>query len=79
MADNEKRFILDMNLSVTLSIQQIWPDGDAPENPTAADVIAAIKESDEFSPLEALRDWNLDDDVQLTVMPVGKPSERATW
>lgn len=30
---------------VDLTINEIWPDGDAPEDPTTEDVIKAIRES----------------------------------
>lgn len=51
---------------VELSAGDIWPDGDAPENPTTQDVVARIQTRwwriDRF-----MREWNLTDDVHLYV------------
>lgn len=43
--------------SVTLSIDEVWPDGGAPENPTAEDVAARMQEDGGFH--RVVRDWNL--------------------
>lgn len=51
--------------TVTLTEDEIWPDGDAPKNPTRDDVEKLIRES---GPLDrVLRDWSLDLDLQLYV------------
>jgi hypothetical protein len=43
----------------SLSVQQVWPDGDAPENPTTDDVIKALRSRGDF--LERIvQDWNFD-------------------
>lgn len=44
---------------VTLDIDQIWPDGDAPENPTAADVVKQMQEST-GSVYRVLSEWALE-------------------
>jgi hypothetical protein len=38
-----KAFTLSITGSVTLTVEQIWPDGDAPENPTVEDVRARVE------------------------------------
>jgi hypothetical protein len=46
-----------------VSVDDIWPDGDAPENPTAADVQREIDKSRDLA--TALLYWNLDEDLEL--------------
>lgn len=41
-----------------LSIDEIWPDGDAPENPTAADVVAQMRGGVDG----VMREWNISPD-----------------
>ncbi len=48
-----------------LSTNEIWPDGDAPENPTDTDVIEAMKSYGR--PFEVIRDWALDDGLEIHV------------
>lgn len=38
-----KTFDFDFYGAMTLSAKEVWPDGDAPKNPTARDVILKIK------------------------------------
>lgn len=38
----KKQFSIDITISETLFVEEIWPDGNAPENPTVADVRAAM-------------------------------------
>lgn len=63
------------NIAITaewdLSEDEIWPDGDGPENPTTADVIAELTK---IRPQRrALHDWNLDE-YEVTV-----DGEEVTW
>jgi hypothetical protein len=48
-----------------LSIDDIWPDGDAPENPTAEDVIEAMREYG--SPRTVACEWDLLDELTIHV------------
>lgn len=41
----------------TLDVEDIWPDGDAPANPTAEDVRRVIMECGGI--LRVMRDWDL--------------------
>lgn len=38
-----KAFTISITGSVTLTPEQIWPDGDAPENPTVEDARARVE------------------------------------
>lgn len=40
-----------------LGVSEIWPDGDAPENPTVDDVIAVIRKNGGVD--DVLRNWNM--------------------
>jgi hypothetical protein len=50
---------------VSLSVEEIWPDGDAPENPSVDDVLAVIQQCG--GRYRVLRDWELASDLALTV------------
>jgi hypothetical protein len=62
-----KRFDFDISITATLSVDDIWPDGDAPENPTVSDVRQVFIESGRGNIMRAAREWNLDDDADLTI------------
>lgn len=51
-------FHIEWGGSADLSPRDIWPDGDAPENPTVDDVIAQMRK--EGSLWSLARNWNLD-------------------
>lgn len=52
-----KTFTLSLHIDATLSVDEIWPDGDAPDNPTASDVEDVIDDCGGWSKI--LDDWNL--------------------
>lgn len=54
-----KKFRITYTLDVTLDEGDIWPDGDAPENPTAEQVTTLIQKEGGFP--KVISDWNLDD------------------
>lgn len=58
-----RKFVLSISGEAELDIEQIWPDGDAPESPTAADVLAVLrKDGGAFSPVERIiGEWSLED------------------
>lgn len=66
MSDKQKTFTITVEGSYTLTVDEIWPDGDAPENPTREDVAAAMKKSC-HSTYQLMRDWNLDDGMCVDV------------
>jgi len=61
-----EQFMLSFEGSCTLKIEEIWPDGDAPKNPTVDDVVKRIKE-DARSPGELLSEWLLEDHLEMNV------------
>lgn len=49
---------------IYLTVDEVWPSGDAPENPTAAD---AVKEMDKYGGLHrVIREWNLITELRVT-------------
>ena len=52
-----KRFQIIYIMDVTLDEDELWPDGDAPENPTADDVRELIEA--EGGIVQVIDDWNL--------------------
>lgn len=59
-------FSVQVYSSDELSVSEIWPDGNAPENPTAEDVMAEIRKSGSISCF--ISGWN----VELFVEVDGK-------
>lgn len=74
----KKTFNITLKIESSLTVDEIWPDGDAPENPTKEDVLFEMKESiSSHSPLEGenavllVKEWNLDQDAgQLEIEEV---------
>ncbi len=64
-----KSFTLSVSGEVSVSLNEIWPDGDAPENPTAQDVAKAIEEQGAWSLANFFNDWSLDEYFELDVTP----------
>jgi len=52
-----KRFQIIYIVDATLDADALWPDGDAPENPTADDVRELIE--NEGGILRVIDEWNL--------------------
>lgn len=59
---------------VTLDEKDVWPDGDAPEEPTAEDVKAVMERCGMKSTV--LREWDLLQDIEVTVSEQGKNHQR---
>jgi hypothetical protein len=62
-----KRFDFDISITATLTVDDIWPDGDAPENPTVSDVRRVFIESGRGNVMRAAHEWCLDDDAYLII------------
>lgn len=59
-------FTFDWGGTDILTVEQVWPDGDAPENPTTDDVIKALRSRGDFMDMIA-RDWNLElQDIEVS-------------
>jgi hypothetical protein len=56
---DEKTFRVSITGDHILSTGDIWPDGDAPENPTADDV-AEVMRNASSTPERLCLDWGLD-------------------
>jgi len=46
-----------------LTIEEVWPDGDAPENPSAEDVAEVMRRNGGFRGV--LSDWNIIDSLEV--------------
>jgi hypothetical protein len=73
-----KDFTFSLVLEDALTIDDIWPDGDAPENPTAADVMKQLRK-DGGNALEALLEWNMEDEAELTILNNKDYNDKAEW
>ena len=64
-----KTFTFEFSGDVTLSVDEIWPDGDAPEDPTLQDVLKQIENTGHFGSDKhaLLDDWNLEKDLNITI------------
>ena len=65
----EKTFTIEINLCETFTIAEVWPDGNAPENPTADDVLAIFLK-DPYDVHHTCKDWGLEvrkEDVYVTM------------
>ena len=67
MSAEKKRegFNFTISSDCWLSIDDIWPDGDAPDNPTVDHVHAVIEQCGGAKVV--IREWNLDEDLALAV------------
>lgn len=61
-----KSFTLVFTGSVILTEGDLWPDDDAPENPTKEDVEELLEEY-EYDIAGLIRDWNLEDEISVKV------------
>jgi hypothetical protein len=70
MADTDtKTFLIEWGGEACLTVDEIWPDKNAPENPTVEDVIAVMRREGSLSRL--LSNWNLDiEGVEVNGKPV---------
>jgi len=53
----EQKFAVDIDGAVTLTVEEVWPDGDAPDNPTAEDVAKRMRGCGSLK--DVIYDWNL--------------------
>jgi hypothetical protein len=49
---------------VALEVEDVWPDGDAPENPTAADVAEVMRSTGSIGRI--VSEWNLWAEIEVT-------------
>lgn len=65
-------FHFSISYDVSYSVEEIWPDGDAPENPTLDDVMKVIEKCG--GKRRILDDWSMVNDLDLEVSD-GKTSK----
>ena len=58
-------FTVSVEAYYDLTVGEIWPNGDAPDNPTVNDVIAVMHA--EGGQHSLMSTWGLDDDLVVTV------------
>ena len=61
----EQKFTITFSGSVDLDVTCIWPDGDAPKNPTVHDVALVMENAGHKA--DVLASWMLEDDLKVTV------------
>lgn len=61
-------FHIEVRDEALLDVDEIWPDGDAPENPTTEDVIEQIKKTSNRSSF--MVDWGFEQHVTVDGEPV---------
>jgi len=61
----KKQFRISISIDETFSVEELWPDGNAPENPTVKDVIKLIKQCG--GAIDIINHWNLDNCVECVV------------
>lgn len=71
------RFQIIIEGDAELTIKELWPDDDAPENPTAEDVRALMESSGRRD--RVLRDWMLLDDLDVTVLDNATGKHVRVW
>lgn len=64
---SERCFYFEVGDEASLTVDEIWPDGDAPENPTVEDVIAEVKKTSRF---RFASEWNFETHVSVNGKPV---------
>lgn len=84
MSDETTDIFVVLYLEVPLTVNEVWPDGDAPETVTAEAIIAQMKAGGDK--VQVLKDWNLlrDLEVQVNVNRLGPPApqmiyDQAEW
>jgi hypothetical protein len=58
-------FRISISIDEYFTKEELWPDGDAPENPTAKDIVELIRKCGGVKRI--IEDWNLDDTIECTV------------
>lgn len=71
--EKERLFDLDISLNVILKIDEIWPDGDWPDDPTVEDVARLIAE-ETTGIVDLVEKWGIDTEDEGMVMLSGPSS-----
>lgn len=68
-----RQVFLSFEADFALKEEEIWPDGDAPENWTVADVVRRIASEGDLASF--ITDWSLDNDIRVGVSCDGEYKE----
>lgn len=87
MSDDELTFTIHIEADYDLTVAEIWPDGDAPKNPTAEDVAEVMGRTNDglrnvTNKRRVLHDWCLLDDLEVWVEGdglEGEPTSVKVW
>lgn len=61
---SQRKFVISFP-DMELAVDEIWPEGDAPENPTPLDVIEVMKETEYAHPTTVAAAWLLIDSLSV--------------
>lgn len=75
---SDKSFTITLEMDVSLTAEEVWPDDDAPEDPTAEDVLAVMKGKG-HGKLDAVDAFNLEESVSLHVVSDEDDDDHADW
>lgn len=65
MSNITKKFTISFEFSDVFDYDQIWPNGNAPENPNTKDVLDVIRKEGSFT--NFINNWNLTDAIDLSI------------
>jgi hypothetical protein len=65
MSTSRKHFSFNIEIDDTWDLEDLWPDGNAPETPTLDDVVKLIQACG--GPDRVAEDWNLLDGLSITI------------
>lgn len=74
----QRRFVISFP-EVTLGLDEIWPDGDAPEYPSPEDVIEAMKATEYAHPMAVTSAWRLIDTLYIRYEGDDKGDMEVEW
>ena len=72
---SKEQFRITFSGTFSMTTEEIWPDGDGPENPTASDVKNRM--INQGGKASLLSGWNLETDLDIAI--VDEAGHTATW
>lgn len=65
MGSGMKNFCVEVEGLMNMDVNELWPNGDAPKNPTAADVVKVVEENGSL--YRFVQDWGVLDVLEVSV------------
>lgn len=65
------KFAIIMEVCEQLTVDELWPDGDAPDNPTVSDVRALIDKCGGLK--RTIDEWNLP--IRFNIVKIGRKTD----